>query len=41
MFNDMIFDVPSNEILSPKVLVRGRKLNIFLVFITESYFAVP
>ena len=41
MFNDTIFDVPSNEVLSPKVFVRGRKVNIFLVFITESYLAVP
>ena len=24
-----------------ELLIRGRKLNIFLVFITQSYFAVP
>ena len=34
----------SNEKLNPivtELLIRGRKLNISLVFITQSYFAVP
>ena len=34
----------SNEKFNPVVtelFIRGRKLNIFLVFITQSYFAVP
>ena len=41
---DMIADVLSNKkfnSLVTKLLVRGRKLNICLAFITQSYFAVP
>ena len=43
VFEDMIVDMLSNEKLNPIVteLFRGRKLNISLVFITQSYFAVP
>ena len=40
----MIADMLSNEKLNPRVIqlfIRGRKLNIYLVFITQSYFAVP
>ena len=40
----MIADMLSNKKLNPVVtelLVRGRKLNISLVFKTQSYFAVP
>ena len=40
----MIADMLSNEKLNPiitELFVRGRKLNISLVFITQSYFAVP
>ena len=40
----MIADVLSNKkfnSLVTKLLVRGRKLNICLAFITQSYFAVP
>ena len=40
----MITDMLSNKKLNPIVIelfLRGRKLNIFLVFITQSYFAVP
>ena len=43
-FDDMIADMLSNKILNPVVtelFIRGTKLNIFLVFITQSYFAVP
>ena len=40
----MIADILSNKKLSPMVtelFIRGRKLNISLVFITQSYFGVP
>ena len=40
----MIADMPSNEKLNPVVnelFIRRRKLNISLVFIAQSYFAVP
>ena len=40
----MIADMLSNEKLNPVVtelFIRGRKLSISLVFITQSYFAVP
>ena len=39
MFDDMIADMESNKTLSPKVtelFLRGRKLNIALVFISQS-----
>ena len=44
VFNDMIADILSNKRLDPVVtelLIRGRKLNISLIFITKSYFAIP
>ena len=44
VFNDMIADIHSNKKLNPivaELFNRGRKLNISLVFITQSYFAVP
>ena len=44
VFDDMIADVLSNKKLNSVVtelFIRGRKLNISLVFITQSYFAVP
>ena len=40
----MIADILINKKLNPVVtelFIRGRKLNISLVFITQSYFAVP
>ena len=40
----MIADMLSNKELNPIVpdlFIRGRKLNISLVFITQSFFAVP
>ena len=43
VFNDMVADMFSNKKLNPVVtelFVRGRKLNISLVFITQFYFAV-
>ena len=44
VFDDMIADMLSNKKLNPKVtelFIRGRKLKISLVSITQSYFAVP
>ena len=43
VFNDMIADMLTNEKLNPivtELLIRGRKLNISLVFITQFYFPV-
>ena len=43
VFDDMIADMLSNKTLDPiatELFIRGRKLNISLVFITQSYFAV-
>ena len=44
IFNDMITDMLINKKLNPivtELFIRGKKLNISLVFITQSYFAVP
>ena len=44
IFDDMIADMISNNKLNPivtELLIRGRKLNISVVFITQSYFKVP
>ena len=44
VFDDMIAKMLSNKKFDPIVtesFIRSRKLNISLVFITESYFAVP
>ena len=44
VFDDMIADMLSNKKLNPMVtelFIRGIKLNISLVFITQSYFKVP
>ena len=40
MFADMINNKQLNTIIT-KLFIRGRKLNIYLVFITQSYFKVP
>ena len=43
-FDDMIADMIHNKNLNSivtKLFIRGRKLNISLVFITQSYFKVP
>ena len=43
MFDDMMTDMNSNKKLSPKVtklFLRGRKLNIYLVLKSQSYFKV-
>ena len=44
VFDDIITDMLSNEKFNPAVtelFIRGGKLNISLVFITQSYFALP
>ena len=44
VFDDMIADMISNNKLNPIVtesFIRGRKLNISIVFIMQSYFKVP
>ena len=44
VFDDMVADMVSNKKLNPivtKLLIRGRKLNISLAFMTQSCFAVP
>ena len=44
VFDDMIADMIHNKKLDSivtKLFIRGRKLNIFLVFITQSSFKVP
>ena len=41
---DMIDDMLNNKKLNPivtEIFIRGRKLNIFLVFIIQSYSSVP
>ena len=43
VFDDMIADILSSKRLNPIVtewFIRGRKLKIFFVFITQFYFAV-
>ena len=43
-FDDMTADMESNRILNPfvtELLLKGRKFNISLVFISQSYFKVP
>ena len=44
VFDDMIADMINNNKLIPivtELFIRGRKLNISIVFITQSYFKVP
>ena len=44
VFDDMIADMINNKKLNSMVtelFIRGRKLNISIVFITQSYFKVP
>ena len=44
VFDDMIADMFNNEKLNPivtELFIKGKKLNISLVFIPQSYFAVP
>ena len=39
VFDDIIADMLSNK--KTELFIRGRKLNISVAFITQSYFAVP
>ena len=44
IFDDMIADMLNNKKLNPVVtelIISGRKLNISLLFIKQSYFAIP
>ena len=44
VFDDMIADMLSNKKFNPivtELFIRGRKLNISLDFITQSYFDLP
>ena len=44
VFDDMIADMLSNKRLNPivtELFIKGRKLNVSLVYITQFYFAVP
>ena len=44
VFDDMIADIMTNKIfqaITKELFIRCRKLNITLVFITQSYFSVP
>ena len=44
VFDDMIADMINNKKLNPivtELFIRGRKLNISIVFFTQSYFKVP
>ena len=44
VFDNTITDILFIKELNPtvaKLFIRGRKLNVSLVFITQSYFAVP
>ena len=44
VFDDMIADMIDNKKLNPiitELFIRGRKLNVSIVFITQSYFKVP
>ena len=43
IFDGMIADMLNNKKLNPivtKLFIRGRELNIYLVFITQTYFTV-
>ena len=44
VFDDMIADIMNNkkfQAIIKELFIKYRKLNLFLVFITESYFSVP
>ena len=44
IFDDMITDLLNNKKLNPvitELLIKARKLNISLVFITQRYFVIP
>ena len=37
LFNDLVVDMEANKKISPELLLRGRKLSILLLFISQSY----
>ena len=44
VFDDMISDITGNkklQAITKELFIRYRKLNISLVFVTQSYFSVP
>ena len=44
VFDDMIADIMTNkkfQVITKELFIRCRKLNIFLIFIAQSYFSVP
>ena len=44
IFDGIILDIKANKNMKPivaKVFMKGRKLNISVVFISQSYFKVP
>ena len=44
VFGDMISDIKTNkrfQVMIKELFIRCRKLNLYLVFITQSYFSVP
>ena len=44
VFDDMIADMINNKKLNPivtELFIRGRKLNIYIAFIKQSYFKLP
>ena len=44
MFDDIIADMMSNKNLHPVVtelFIRSQRLNISLIFVTQSYFPIP
>ena len=44
MFDDMVADIMANkkfQAIIKELFIRCRKLNISLLFITQSYFSVP
>ena len=44
LFDDMIADIMTNnkfQVIIKELFIRSRKLNISLIFITQSYFSVP
>ena len=44
LFSDMIADILSdkkNQLIVPNIFIRSRKTNIYLVFVTQSYFPEP
>ena len=40
MISDMLTNKNRNQVVT-ELFIRGRKVKIFFVFITQSYFAVP